>query len=145
MKHQYIKFKGFKPLKFLYKDVTQKSYMVSLLNSKEFMAVFKRFGKLFTRILFEERRLPSRLHLIHCVGTMILRFAKHHGSLTTVKYLKACNVAVQRKLGNCPLKSLREIEPDLPLPRLTSSGLPRFIPIRDRREIQQLTTSVIRW
>jgi hypothetical protein len=144
MKKQHnIKFKGFKPLKTLYDDISSKSYMVSLQNSAEFLAVWRRFGKMFTRVLFPNCRLSTRLHLLHLIGNMILNLHKHHGSQFVVKYLKCCSVALQRKLGNSPLKSLRELEPDLPFPRLTSSGLPSFIPLRDRRGIENLSLNVI--
>jgi hypothetical protein len=59
-----------------------------------------------------------------------------HGSLYTVKYLRACHVAVQHSIAGKPLNSLRVIEPDLPLPRL-KTGLPVFIPVCDRRLIRQ--------
>jgi hypothetical protein len=59
-----------------------------------------------------------------------------HGSLYTVKYLRACHVAVQHSIAGKPLNSLRAIEPDLPLPRL-KTGLPAFIPVCDRRLIRQ--------
>jgi len=58
-----------------------------------------------------------------------------HGSLFVVKYLKACQIAVQRKVSGLPFKSLREIEPDYPLPRLSKSGLPVIIKLADRRAI----------
>jgi len=58
-----------------------------------------------------------------------------HGSLYVVKYLKACQIAIQRKVAKSPFKSLREIEPDLPLPRLSKSGLPVIIKLADRRAI----------
>lgn len=46
-----------------------------------------------------------------------------HGPGYTIKYLKACHVALQRLAGGLPLKSLRSIEPDLPLPRLDHRGI----------------------
>jgi len=60
---------------------------------------------------------------------------QRHGSLYVVKYLKACQIAVQRKVAKSPFKSLREIEPDLHLPRLSTSGLPVIIKLADRRAI----------
>jgi hypothetical protein len=52
-----------------------------------------------------------------------------------VKYLKACQLAVQKKVAGQPLSSLRELEPDLPLPRLSKSGLPNVIGLKHRRAI----------
>jgi hypothetical protein len=134
-----------KPLKSLFRDVNPKSYMVSLRNSQEFLAVLKRYGKIFSRILFVPSKVSTRMQLLTKFGCHILKLHKNHGTEFVVKYLKSCTVAIQRYLGRQPLKSLRELEPDLPLPRLTSSGLPSFIPLRDRREIERDTLSVIRW
>jgi hypothetical protein len=70
--------------------------------------------------------------------------SKRHGVPYTVKYLKACQLAVQKRIAGQPLKSLRELEPDLPLPALTKSGLPRIIQLRDRRAIASGSYSIIR-
>jgi len=70
--------------------------------------------------------------------------SKRHGVPYTVKYLKACQLAVQKKIAGQPLTSLRELEPDLALPRLSKSGLPRIIQLRDRRAIVSGSQSVIR-
>lgn len=56
---------------------------------------------------------------------------RRHGTTYMVKYLKASQLAVQRYLAGSPLKSFRELEPDLPLPRLSSRGLPTIILSRD--------------
>lgn len=60
---------------------------------------------------------------------------KHHGATTTVKYLKSCHLAIVKCVSKDRINSLRDIEPDLPLPRLSTSRLPRFIPLSDRRAI----------
>lgn len=60
---------------------------------------------------------------------------KHHGATTVVKYLKASHLAIQKCISKDKISSLRDLEPDLPLPRLSTSRLPRFIPLKDRREI----------
>jgi len=119
--------------------------MVSLQNSQEFLGVLRRYGRLMTRILFEKSKVSNRLQLITRFGEMLLRLNREHGSAFVVKYLKACTVALQRFIGGQPLKSMREIEPDMPLPGLTKSGLPKFIPSRDRRELGKLTVRVVRW
>jgi len=119
--------------------------MVSLLNSSEFKSVLRRYGRVFTRILFAGQKVQSRLQILTKFGNMLLRITKHHGPVFTVKYLKALTVALQRFIGGSPLSSLREIEPDLPLPRLASCGLPSFIPLRERNELKRLTPSVVRW
>jgi len=134
-----------KDLKSLLTPSQEKTYMVSLLNSSEFKSVLRRYGRVFTRILFVGSKVPSRLQMITRFGDMLLRITKHHGPVFTVKYLKALTVALHRYLGGKPLSSLREIEPLLPLPRLASCGLPSFIPLRERSELKKLTPSVVRW
>jgi hypothetical protein len=69
---------------------------------------------------------------------------RRHGSVFVVKYLKACNLAISKVIAGQPFKSLRDIEPDLPLPRLSSCGLPRIIGRLDRRSILSGNTKVIR-
>jgi len=125
--------------------ILEHSYMVSLKNSKEFLAVFRRYGRLFSRFIFTHRQVSSRLQLLTKFGDMLIRLNRTHGSAFVVKYLKACNVALQRYLGGKPLKTMREIEPCLPLPGLTKAGLPKFIPLRDQRELGRLTVSVVQW
>jgi hypothetical protein len=60
---------------------------------------------------------------------------QHHGPSYTIKYLKACSVALQRYLGGIPLASMRDIEPDLSFPGL-KGGLPSLIPKSDRQAIR---------
>jgi hypothetical protein len=123
----------------------EKDYMVSLLNSKEFKVVLGKYGRVFTRILFPKSKVQLRCIMIHNFGAMLLKITNNHGPVFAVKYLKALTVALQRFIGGQPLSSLRAIEPNLPLPRLASCGLPSFIPLRERNEIKKLTPSVVRW
>jgi hypothetical protein len=69
---------------------------------------------------------------------------RHHGASFTVKYLKACHMAVQRKLSSQPFTSLRQIEPNLPFPRLIN-GLPHFIGSKDRSALRAGCPSTIRY
>jgi hypothetical protein len=69
---------------------------------------------------------------------------KRHGSAYTVAYLKASSLAISKAIAGQPFNSLREIEPDLPLPGLTRSGLPRIIGTRDRQSILSNNSKVIR-
>jgi len=137
-----MEFKDLKALKFA---PSEKTYMVSLLNSQEFLDVLRRYGRVWTRVLFPAHKVPSRLVTLSRFGNMLLRLTRHHGPSFVVKYLKALTVALQRFIGGSPLSSLREVEPDLPLPRLATCGLPTFIPLRERYELKKLTPSVVRW
>jgi hypothetical protein len=57
--------------------------------------------------------------------------------------LKACSLCLSKFVAGQPLKSLRDLEPDLPLPRLVN-GLPAIIGTRDRRSIRSGNTRVMR-
>jgi hypothetical protein len=70
---------------------------------------------------------------------------RKHGGKYTVSYLKFGQLAIQKALAGQKLSSLREVEPTLALPRLTSSGLPRYIPLSERRAILNNSKSVIRF
>jgi len=84
-----------------------------------------------------ERRIKglNQVRLFHKFGSYVYVLSRRHGVLFVVKYLKACSLAIQRAVAGSPMSSLRELEPDLPLPRLSSTGLPVIIGTRDRRAI----------
>jgi len=73
-----------------------------------------------------------------------LRLRKNNGDLFVIKYLKACQLAVQKKIAGQPFVSLRDIEPDWNLPRLATSGLPAIIGTRDRKALVQFSYKTIR-
>lgn len=88
--------------------------------------------------------VPSRAKVLHNLILYISKIDKHHGSLVTVKWLKANHVALQKYLGGDCLESLRGLEPNIPLPRLYS-GLPSCINKKDRRKIQRGHTKTIQF
>lgn len=89
-------------------------------------------------------KFTNRLVQLHNFGKYVLHMNRHHGGPTTVAYLKACQLALQKKIAADRIESLRDLQPDLPLPRLSHSGLPRIIPVGDRRLISQGKVTVIR-
>lgn len=118
--------------------------MYSLNNSKELLGIFRREGwRILTLAL---GRLPSatRLQTLHNAFIFFMKINKHHGPTYTIKYMKACVVAIHRKIGKTPFNSLRDLEENLPLPRL-SCGLPVFIPKDARRRIRRGDKSEIRF
>lgn len=120
--------------------------MVSLANSFELVALIKRLGwRLLSIAMPRLRKLNGRLRQLHNFATFLFHMRDHHGAALVVKYLKSCQLAVQKAMAGTPVKSLREIEPELPLQRLSSSGLPKVIPLMDRRAIIAGSPSVIRW
>lgn len=120
--------------------------MVSLGNSFEFPALIKRLGFRIASASFPRLvNFSSRLKQLHIFAGYIRQMTKHHGAVYTVNYLKACQLAVQKYVAEDKIRSLRELNSSLPLPRLTTSGLPRFIPKYDRSLIKAGSPSVIRW
>jgi len=68
-------------------------------------------------------------------GRYLITLNKYHGPELVVRYLKAGQLAIQKAKAGQKLNSLRDLEPDVPLPRLAKCGLPAFIGLRDRRAI----------
>lgn len=75
----------------------------------------------------------------------ILQLRKVHGSVYVVQYLKLSQLAIQKCIAGEKLLSMRQLEPTLSFPRLSNSGLPGIIPLRDRRAIMNKTVPVIRF
>jgi hypothetical protein len=88
--------------------------------------------------------LAYRANSAHSFLNFLLKIQSAHGSKFTVKWLKAGYVAIQKELGNDGMKSLRVLDPELPLPAL-ASRLPRVIPATDRAEIRRGNVTVIRF
>jgi len=117
--------------------------MLSLDNAQVLSTTLNRLAWKVISIASGKVRISPRLRRFNKFLSLIIRMNSHHGATYTVKYLKACHMAVQRKLSSQPFKSLREIEPDFPFPRLIN-GLPSFIGTMDRSAIRQGCPSTIR-
>nr|UIW13815.1 MAG: RNA-dependent RNA polymerase [Rhizoctonia solani mitovirus 43] len=89
-------------------------------------------------------RLAGRIRDTHRFINFILSMQKLHGTTFTVKWMKACHVAICKVLGANKLMSLRQLDENLPLPRLVN-GLPSIIPYEERRRIRQGKVPVIRF
>lgn len=132
-------------LRNLFRDLVQLNRMVSLSNPYGLRALFKELGWRLTLACFPSKvKLSSRLAQLNMMAGYLRQMVKHHGAEYAVKYLKACQLAVQKRVAEDRIESLRDLVPDLPLPRLTRSRLPRIIPLRDRRAICAGRASVIR-
>lgn len=129
----------------LYKDILKAGAMVSLSNANHLKALLKQVGVNITVLTLLSTREIHRFTLVHNFGIHILKMYRHNGDVFTVKYLKACQLAIQKYLAGTPLKSLREVEPDLNLPRLSTSGLPSIIRLQDRRALGNSSARVIRF
>lgn len=111
--------------------------MFSPLNLKKLRACFTLCGwRVTSFILGKMGKYQSTLRVVHNFMMFIHKMAKHHGELFTIKWLKACQISLMKFLARQPLNSLREVEPNLPLPRL-SNGLPVIIPKAHRRLIRE--------
>jgi len=119
--------------------------MVSLGNFIELPGLIKRLGwRLLSASFPKLTKFNGRLRQLHNFSLHLLKMSKHHGPVYTVKYLKSAQLAISKAIAGNPFKTLRELEPDLPLPRLSTCGLPSVIPRGDRRAILSGSSSVIR-
>lgn len=66
---------------------------------------------------------------MHRLYTYCAYLTKHHGIEFTVAYLKLSGLALSKFLAGEPVKSLRDLDPTLPLPRLRKCGLPKYISV----------------
>ena len=136
-----------KHLKLYYKrwmdKLSKAPSMLSLSNPKRLrQTLFLHARKLFM-VCTDRVKVSARLRRFNKFLILILKVYKHHGAGYVIKWLKACHVCVQRKLSSKPMSSLRELERNLPLPRLIN-GLPSFIGTMDRKAIRSGNTSTIR-
>lgn len=88
--------------------------------------------------------ISGRLRITHNFFQFILKMNRNHGSIFTVKWLKACTVALQKALGEDKISSLRVLEPNLPLPRCIN-GYPAIINKQDRHLIRDGNVQIIRF
>lgn len=130
----------------LKKALSRPVKVISSLDQKWFMALIQSYGYKIISLSLNSasRKIHSRVQMFHRFGKYLFIMSKRHGITYTIKYLKASQLAVQKAIAGQPLTSLRELEPDLPLPRLSKSGLPVIIQLRDRSAILAHSPSVIR-
>lgn len=127
----------------LKKRVSTDISLLSLRNAKVLRKyLFMHAWRLFT-VCTGKLQVSARLRSFNKFLELLLKVYRHHGSSYVIKWLKASHMAVQRKLSSKPMTSLREIEPDLPLPGLIN-GLPKFIGTVDRKAIRSGHPGTIR-
>jgi hypothetical protein len=95
------------------------------------LRLIKFLPRLLNLVLDSISGIKGRLIVANNFIQFIFRMLNHHGPTYTVKWMKAVTVAFQKWLGGDKLKSLRVIEPNLPLPRLIN-GCPAIINRQDR-------------
>lgn len=129
----------------LFKSVYEAGSMISLLNEKHLKLVLKTLGWRITILSFSRTRDTNRIRSLHNFAVYLLKMRKNHGDMYVIKFLKAAQLSIQKKIAGQPFVSLREIEPDLNLPRLAKSGLPKMIKHLDRLAIARGSLKVIRF
>jgi len=103
-----------------------------------------RLEKIVLLSLAGQGSMANRVKISWRFITFLMKMNKHHGSTFTVKWLKANRVALQKYLGDDKLSSLRELEPNLPLPRLIN-GFPAIIDAKDRKLIREGHHGILRF
>jgi len=127
-----------------FRDYYVSEPMISLGNSFELSALFRSHGWRFIFMCFPKiRKITHRLKILKIFSLYILSLTKRHGQVYMVKYLKHSTLAIQKFIAGNPLSSLKELD-NLPFPRL-ANGLPRFIPIDDRKAIRRGDANIIRF
>nr|WAY16631.1 putative RNA-dependent RNA polymerase [Rhizoctonia solani mitovirus 64] len=109
--------------------------------------LFEKIGfRIFGAVFPGKGKFSSRMRQLHAFLVHLNNLRRHHGSPYVVKYLKASQLAIQKAIAGTKVSSLNQIDSSLPFPYLSTCGLPRFIPIRDRRlMLVNGSSSVIRW
>jgi len=128
----------------LYTDVYKAGSMISLSNEKHLKLVLKELGWRIVTLSTLSTKETSRFRMLHNFGVFLLKMNKNHGPVYTVKYLKASQLCIQKKLAGQPFSSMREVEPDYNFPRLSKSGLPSIIKTIDRASICNNSYKIIR-
>jgi hypothetical protein len=129
----------------LIKDISLGTNMISLNNSFELSSVLRLIAfRILNAIGIKSGGYATRLNFMYKFARYLFYLRKNNGAEFVVAFLKAGQLAISKKVAHSPVKSLRDINPDFPLPRLVN-GLPSIIPISDRRLITRSGYSVIRF
>jgi hypothetical protein len=116
---------------------------LSLSNTQVLRAALHKFAWKLISVATNRVKVSPRLRRFNKFLDLLLKAYRHHGSRYVVAWLKSCHIAVQRKVSTNPMRTLRELERDLPLPRLIN-GLPSFIGTMDRASIRRRNHNTIR-
>lgn len=91
-------------------------------------------------------KFQSRYRQLLSFIAYLYNLRRRHGSKYVVMYLKSGLQALEKAVAGTPVKSLQEFKTGFNLPRTARSGVPAFIPDRDRRLIlANHSESVTRW
>lgn len=120
--------------------------MISLTNFNE-LGLVKSFLRIVIPLSLARpiKDVSSKIWLALRFIKYIENMNKKHGSSYVVNYLKLSQLAISRSISRKALSSLQELDPSRHYRRLTRTGLPTFIPTRDRRAILSGSDRVIRF
>jgi len=122
------------------------SNIVTLFSLRDEQLLRKTLSKYIWKIISiatGKVKVSPRLRRFDKFLWLVFKYFKNHGASFTIRWLKACHMSVQRKLSSNPCTTLRDVDPQLPLPRLIN-GLPSFIGTMDRKMIRMNHPSTIR-
>jgi len=117
--------------------------LLSFKDIERFFATLHKYAWKVISIATGKVRIAPRLRRFNKFLLLVVKVHSNHGPSFTIKWLKACHMSIQRKLSSTPCSSLRDVESNLPLPRLIN-GLPTFIGPMDRKMIRQHHAPTIR-
>jgi len=133
-----------------FKVIAKKGALVSLTkdrNKPRLRELFAKVGwRMFSAVFTAKGNFSSRMRQLNAFYAHLTNMRRHHGTPYVVKYCKVSQLAISKAIAGTPVKSLCVLDPSLFFPYVSGSGLPKFIPIKDRNLIiKNSAASVMRW
>jgi len=101
--------------------------------------------RMFSAVFIDKGKYLSRIRQLNSFWSHIAAMRHNHGDVFVVTYLKVSQLALQKSIAGTPVKSLAELS-DVRMVRTVSGGIPKWIPLRDRRlMLINHSPSIIRW
>jgi len=136
-----------------FKVITKRGALVSLTKGKgknpkpTLSDLFNNIGyRMFNAVFVDKGKYLSRIRQLYSFLVHIDNNRRNKGAVWVVKYLKVSQLALQKSIAGTPVRSLFELEPDMRCGRTVTGGIPKWIPLRDRRlMLINHSPSIIRW
>jgi len=138
-----MKFNKFEYLKSIEKGQVK---MVNLakVSLKECLSTLSKFAVKLLSACFNKGGSLYRLTVFKMFIQHIYTMKSNHGMNHVVKYLKACQLCIQKCIAGEPVNSLKELAGPGVYPSLRTN-LPKFIPKADRSLIRSQNIQIIRF
>nr|WPH57536.1 putative RNA-dependent RNA polymerase [Rhizoctonia solani mitovirus 126] len=119
----------------------------SLADSRTLLAMTQHIGFVMIHMCFTGKlKFTTRYRQLASFVGYLYSLRRRHGSKYVVMYLKSGLQALEKAVALTPVSSLQEFNTGFMLPRVSRSGLPAFIPDRDRKLIlANHSEAVTRW